>query len=81
MGKNTNDNTFSQDQDSYDLIAIEDITEVSWAEIREIARVMYDRGDFEGNQFKITISAFFEWVRQKGPNIAIDLESSETYLN
>lgn len=81
MGKNEKTNTFSEDQESYDLISIEDITEVSWVEIREIARAMFDRGDFEQNQFKITISAFFEWVRQKGPNVAIDLESSETYLN
>lgn len=66
-----------KEKDKIGLIAIDDITEKQWNDIRVIAGYMFDRGDYAQNQFKIAIAAFFTWVNQQGPNAAVDLDKFE----
>jgi len=85
MGKKPNSdnktNKASINNQEGELVDIEDISDKDWAEIKEIAQYMYDRGDYGQFHFKIAIAAFFVWMRQKGPHAAVGLDNVEKILN
>lgn len=56
-----------------EIITIDDFTDKHWAEIHEIARQKLEFNEFQGNQFKCTVSAFLEWLADQPFNVGIEI--------
>lgn len=52
-----------EDEETIDHYAYDDLSEDDFAAIKKLAIRMYDRGDFDKNQFKCAVVAFNQWVK------------------
>lgn len=48
------------------------LSDRDWGDMKEIGRRLNDQGIYEGDQFKIAVTAFLRWVREEDNQIFLD---------